>query len=171
MVPALHAADPLDAGVGPRVTIDPVALSERLTVALDTTAGMVAMRRAVLAVLAHDGAPTRPDGPTGSLADRWAEGDPLAEDTDWRSPLGPFRDPDVHANTLGELCAARLVSGSFAGDLLLALLVPFARVAAGDLLAGADDDADADTTCLAALARIVTDSWRSRPLGPLAVPA
>ena len=73
MVPALHAADPLDAGVGPRVTIDPVALSERLTVALDTTAGMVAMRRAVLAVLAHDGAPTRPDGPTGSLADRWAE--------------------------------------------------------------------------------------------------
>ena len=149
------------------MTVDLDALTSRLARLLATPAGAAALQSAVAHVLALAGAPTRPDGAAEPLGERWRRGEPLAEDTDWRSPLGPFRDPDVQAGTLGELCAARLVAGPFAGDVLLERLVPFARAAAPDLLAPARDTADADAACVQARAGVVGQGWRGRPLAPL----
>lgn len=150
------------------MTVDPAALRARAASLLAPPAGDEVLGRAVRAVLGRDGAPTRPGGPTGPLADRVRAGEPLAEDTDRHSPLGPFRDPHVQAGTLGELCAARLRSGGFAGDLLLALLARTLRDGAGDLLGGALDDADADAACRAAVADLLGGDLRTRPLVPLA---
>ena len=149
------------------MTVDLDALTARLARSLATAAGAAALSSAMGHVLALAGAPTRPDGAAEPLGERWRRGEPLAEDTDWRSPLGPFRDPDVQAGTLGELCAARLVAGPFAGDVLLERLVPFARATAPDLLVTARDTADADAACLQALAGVVGQGWRGRPLAPL----
>lgn len=150
------------------MTVDADALAARADELLRGPDGNAVLGRAVRAVLALDGAPTRPGADAGRLADRLVAGEPLAEDTDWQAPLGPFRDPHVVAGTLGELCAARLRSGGFAGDVLLALLAAALRERSTDLLGAALDEADADAACRSAMARHLGDELRLRRLAPLA---
>lgn len=147
--------------------VDADALTARLAAFVAVDAGREVLGVAVGVALGHTGAPTYPGGPAETLADRLGAGEPLAEDTDRRAPLGPWRDGSVVPGTLGELCAARLTSGSFAGDLLLDLLGPAARAEASDLLATAVDDAAARQACRQGWARLLAGPLRSIPLATL----
>jgi hypothetical protein len=149
------------------VSIDHGALTDRLITFVDTEGGRSTLAALLAVVLAHEGAPTWPGGPTAPLLERRARGEPLTEDTDARAPLGPFRDWSIVPGTLGELCGARLRTGAFAGDVLLDLLVPVARAEAADLLADALDDADARTAAHAAWARVLGGPLRTVALDAL----
>lgn len=149
--------------------VDADALAERLAAFVAGETGRDVLRVAVGVALGHTGAPTYPGGPAAALAERLRTGEPLAEDTDQRAPLGPWRDGSVVPGTLGELCAARLTSGSFAGDLLLDLLVPAARAEAADLLTAAVDDAAARQACHEGWVRVLAGPLRSTPLATLTV--
>lgn len=147
--------------------VDADALVARLAAFVAGDDGRGVLGVAVGVALGQTGAPTYPGGPAATLADRLDTGEPLTEDTDRRAPLGPWRDGSVVPGTLGELCAARLTSGSFAGDVLLDLLVPAARAEAADLLTVAIDDAAARQACREGWVRLLAGPLRSTPLAPL----
>jgi len=149
------------------VSVDHGALTEHLTAFVATEGGRSTLAALLAVVLAHEGAPTWPGGSSAPLQERRARGEPLTEDTDARAPLGPFRDWSIVPGTLSEVCGARLRSGAFAGDVLLDLLVPVARVEAAELLADALDEADARTAAHAAWARVLGGSLRTVALDAL----
>jgi hypothetical protein len=116
--------------------------------------GRARLAAAVGAAMAAQGAPTRPGGEPAVLAERWAAGEPLAEDTDWRAPLGPFRDTGIVRGTLDELLSARLTDGRFGLDVVLDALLPDAIAELGPLV-DALDPYDLRQRCRGLLRQVV----------------
>ncbi len=110
---------------------------------------------AVVTALAGVGAPTRPGGSARMLGDRLAAGEPLTEDTDWRAPLGPFRDTSIVRGTLDELLSARLIDGRFGIDVVVDALLSWARPLLERELVDPLDPFDIEDRCRRGLRRAV----------------
>ncbi len=110
---------------------------------------------AVVTALGGLGAPTRPGGPAGVLGDRLAAGEPLTEDTDWRAPLGPFRDTSIVRGTLDELLSARLTDGRFGIDVVVDALLSWALPHLAPALVDPLDPFDVEHRCRRGLRRAV----------------
>lgn len=110
---------------------------------------------AIVTALAGIGAPTRPGGPAGALGDRLMAGEPLTEDTDWRAPLGPFRDTSIVRGTLDELLSARLTDGRYGLDVVVDALLPWALPLLEPTLVDPLDPFDIEDRCRRGLRRAV----------------
>ena len=164
---AAGAHDAASAPPGPSTDAWAERLERAVLGALGTPSGRTALQEAVRRALEATGAPTRPGAPSAPLTQRWDAGEPLAEDTDWRSPLGGWRDTSVQRGTIGELGAALLTSGIYAGDLVIERLVPFAEALPEAAGSTARDDAEHHEHVRAVVHRVLAGpakQWRLHPI-------
>ncbi len=151
---------PLDA----RATVLATAATEALTAVLAADDAVPVIGAAIERALACTGAPTRPGGSPGVLADRLAGRLPLCDDTDLACPLGGFRDWSIRPGTLGELLSALCVGGFYAGDIVVERLMPLARANCGGVLEAALDDAEAAEILRIALWKALRAARWTHPL-------
>ena len=164
---AAGAHDAASAPPGPSANAWAERLERAVVVALGTPDGRAALQGAVRRALDATGAPTRPGGTSAPLTQRWEAGEPLAEDTDWRSPLGGWRDTSVRRGTIGELGAALLTSGIYAGELVIERLVPLASALPEAAGSPARDDAEHRDHVRAVVHRVLAGPakhWRLQPV-------